>query len=245
MVNEPIVSASSGPESLPDRRSQVVAIAILSMGIAVIAAASDAFFDFAAQIKANNPLIRQLDQGVHDWCVTHRNNAENIFFVIITTLGSPLILSVVTSIVVIVKWRRHRRGTALFLALATAGGYGINLALKRHYARARPLLTQAVEGAHGYSFPSGHAIGSAVVLGALAYLIIRGKHELHIKVLSVVLAVLLLVAVCWSRVYLGVHWLTDVIAGAGLGAVWLLAAILAQEIGRWTRRLRSGHRLTR
>jgi membrane-associated phospholipid phosphatase len=44
-----------------------------------------------------------------------------------------------------------------------------------------------------------------------------------------------------ARVYLGVHWLTDVIAGAGLGAVWLLAAILAQEIGRWTRRLRGHH----
>jgi membrane-associated phospholipid phosphatase len=244
MVNEPIVSASSGSESLPDRRSLAAAIVILVMGIAIIAVASDAFFDFATQLKANNPLIRHLDQGVHDWCVTHRNGAGNTFFVIVTTLGSPLILSVATSIVVIVKWRKHQRGTALFLALATAGGYGIQLALKQHYARARPLLTQAVQGAHGYSFPSGHATGSAIVLGAFAYLIIRGKHELHVKVLSVILAGLLLVAVCWSRVYIGVHWLTDVIAGAGLGAVWLLAAILAQEIGRWTRRLR-GHRLTR
>jgi undecaprenyl-diphosphatase len=241
MANESNVTASSGPESLPDRRSLVVAIVILGMGIAVIAAASDAFLDFAVQLKANNPLIRQLDQGVHDWCVTHRSGAGNIFFVIITTLGSPLVLSVVTAIVVIVKWRKHQRGTGLFLALATAGGYGIQLALKQHYARARPLLTQAIQGAHGYSFPSGHATGSAVVLGAFAYLIICGKHELHIKVLSVIFAVLLLVAVCWSRVYLGVHWLTDVIAGAGLGAVWLLAAILAQEIGRWTRRLRGHH----
>lgn len=241
MANEPIVSASSGLESVPDRRSLVVAILILVMGIAIIAVASDAFLDFATQLKATNPPIPRLDQGVHDWCVTHRNNAGNIFFVIITTLGSPLVLSVVVAILVIVKLRKHRRGTALFLALATAGGYGINLALKQHYARARPLLTQAVQGAHGYSFPSGHAIGSAVVLGAFAYLIIRGKHELHIKVLSVIFAVLLLVAVCWSRVYLGVHWLTDVIAGAGLGAVWLLAAILAQEIDRWTRRHRGQH----
>ena len=120
MANEPIVSASSGPESLPDRRSLLVAIVILVLGIAIIAVASDAFLDFAAQLKANNSLIRNLDQGVHDWCVTHRNHAGNIFFVIITTLGSPLILSVVTAIVVIVKWRKHQRGTACFLALATS-----------------------------------------------------------------------------------------------------------------------------
>lgn len=244
MVNEPIVSASSGSESLPDRRSLAAAIVILVMGIAIIAVASDAFFDFATQLKANNPLIRQLDQGVHDWCVTHRNGAGDTFFVIITTLGSPLILSVLAAIVVVVTWRRRQQGTALFLALATAGGYGVEPALKQHYARARPLLTQALQGAHGYSFPSGHAVGSAVVLGAFAYLIVRGKHVLYIKVLSVILAGLLLVAVCWSRVYLGVHWLTDVIAGAGLGAVWLLATIIAQEIGLYTRRLR-GHRLTR
>ena len=244
MANESNVTASSGPESLPDRRSLVVAIVILGMGIAVIAAATDAFLDFAAQLKANNPLIRQLDQGVHDWCVTHRNGAGNTFFVIITTLGSPLILSVLAAIVVVVNWRRRQHGTALFLALATAGGYGIELALKQYYTRARPLLAQAVQGAHGYSFPSGHAVGSAVVLGAFAYLIIRGKHVLYIKVLSVILAGLLLVGVCWSRVYLGVHWLTDVIAGAGLGAVWLLATILAQEIGQYTRRLR-GHGLAR
>jgi membrane-associated phospholipid phosphatase len=235
MAKGPILS---DPENLPDRRSLAAAIVVLVMGIAVIALASDAFFDFAAQLKASNPRIRQLDQGVHDWCVAHRNEPENIFFVIITTLGSPLVLSVVTSIAVIVKWRKRQRGTALFLALTTAGGYGVQLALKQHYARARPLLTQAVQGAHGYSFPSGHATGSAVVLGALAYVIVRGKHTLHIKVFATILAVLLLVAVCWSRVYLGVHWLTDVIAGASLGAVWLLAAMLAQEIAWWMRRLR-------
>src|ERR1700682_214724 len=118
MADEPIASASSGRESLHDRRSLVVAIVILVMGIAVIALASAAFLDFATQLKANNPLIRQLDQGVHDWCVTHRNNPMNIFFVIITTLGSPLVLSVVVAIVVIVRWRKHQRGPALFLALA-------------------------------------------------------------------------------------------------------------------------------
>jgi membrane-associated phospholipid phosphatase len=152
-----------------------------------------------------------------------------------------LFSGVATAVAVIAKWRKYQLGTALFHAVATAGGYGIDLALKQHYARARPLLTQAFEGAHGYSFPSGHAMGSSVVLGAFAYQIGRGKHELHLKVLTVILAFLLLVAVCWSRVYLGVHWLTDVIAGAGLGAVWLLAAILAQEIGRWPRRLRGHH----
>src|ERR1039457_1079430 len=110
MANQPIASASSGPESLPDRRSLVVAIVILIVGITIIALASDAFFDFATQLKSNNSLIRQFDQGVHDWCVTHRNKAGNIFFVVITTLGSPLIISVVTAIVVIVKWRKHRRG---------------------------------------------------------------------------------------------------------------------------------------
>jgi hypothetical protein len=75
MANKPIVSASNQRETLPDRRSPVVAIVVLILGIALIAVASDAFLDFASQLKANNPVIRQLDQSVHDWCVTGSTKA--------------------------------------------------------------------------------------------------------------------------------------------------------------------------
>lgn len=226
---ETVAPQAAAPVAVPSRKSSIKAVAAMIIGIVFIFWSSDAFLDFAATLSSNAPLLHSLDVGIHDWCVTHRSPALNLFFVTMTTLGGPVVVSLIAAVVAVVLWIRRRRSASIFLVTTVALGYGLDLYLKHHYARARPDVTSAVRGAHGYSFPSGHAMGSAFFLGALVYLLIRTHKKTYVKVLFAIAAALLLAAVSCSRVYLGVHWPTDVVAGAGLGITWLIAMIIAQE----------------
>ena len=223
-------------EKVPGRRAMLIALFVLAAGVALIASLTDAVFDFAAQFRRSSQPVQQLDQGVHDWCVTHRSPAANVFFLTITQLGSPVALSIAAILTAFLSWRRRRRMTAAFILFATATTWTIDVLLKHHYARARPLITQALAGAHGYSFPSGHALGSSCIVGMFAYLIVRSDRRMRTKVLSCLAALTFVTLVCWSRIYLGVHWVTDVLAGVALGVAWLCTLIGAREALMFARR---------
>jgi undecaprenyl-diphosphatase len=230
------LARTSSAENPPDGRALLIALVILAAGIALIASLTDAVFDFAAQLKSSSPPVQYLDRSVHDWCVTHRSTAGNLLFTAITQLGSPVSLSIVAAIAAFVLWRRGHRVTAAFIVFATVCTWVIDVLLKDHYSRAHPLLTQALIGAHGYSFPSGHALGSSCILGIFAYLAVRGDQRARVKVLACIAALLFVTLICWSRVYLGVHWLTDVLAGAALGVALLCVLICAREALIFARR---------
>ncbi len=93
--------------------------------------------------------------------------------------------------------------------------------------------------AQGYSFPSGHAMGSTVVLGALSYLAVRTTTRWQWKAAWLALAWTLIAAIALSRVYLGVHWISDVAAGVVAGALWVGVTTLAYETWRRIRLLRA------
>src|SRR5437870_5881144 len=80
--------------------------------------------------------------------------------------------------------------------------------LKRYFARARPDLAEALRRASGYSFPSGHAMGSTIVFGALGYLALRSQRTWRTKAAALAAAVTLIITIALSRVYLGVHWIS-------------------------------------
>jgi undecaprenyl-diphosphatase len=116
----------------------------------------------------------------------------------------------------------------------------LNLGLKAIFERVRPPAATAIAAAQGYSFPSGHAMGSLIVLGSIGYVALR--LPLRWKVKSAVLAALAtaVVLVGLSRVYLGVHWLSDIAGGWSAGAVWLATASVAFETLLRIRQLRRG-----
>ena len=100
------------------------------------------------------------------------------------------------------------------------------MALKASIARARPTL-EALVYAQGWSFPSGHTMGSTVSFGMLAYLALTRFRSHHNLIIS--LAVLLILFVGASRLYLGVHYLSDVLAGFFAGTAWLVICIVSIE----------------
>jgi undecaprenyl-diphosphatase len=141
---------------------------------------------------------------------------------VISDVGQPVMwwLPVLVA-AALLAFRRHARRPALFVIVAFGGSLLLNKLVKTAVDRARPHLPHAFATAHGTSFPSGHAQAATVACGALVvvampYLAKRGRA------LAVAIAVLLVVAVCFSRVALGVHYVSDVFAAVLLGTAWLL-----------------------
>ncbi len=133
---------------------------------------------------------------------------------------------------------RGRYRWALYLGLTSALGGALNTLLKAYFVRQRPDLAEAIRTATGYSFPSGHAMGSTIVFGALSYLALRQSGAWRERSAALALAISTVLAISLSRIYLGVHWITDVVAGITAGLVWVVAATVAYEASRRIRAAR-------
>lgn len=198
----------------------------------------DFFVDLAELVQGKSTLLAKVDSGVLGWVVGERSASATRFFVAMTMIGGPAGVAVIVILAAIALAVRRKWAWLSYLAVTAGGGGLLNLELKNHFARARPALAEAIRRAGGYSFPSGHAMGSTVAFGALAYLAIRLSWQWRWKAASLALACTMVLAVAASRVYLGVHWLSDVGAGISAGTVWVLVTTVAYETFRRIRGVR-------
>jgi len=151
----------------------------------------------------------------------------------ITSLGSVAVLTAATAIVFGFLSLTRRFGAALFLICASAGGQSLNAGLKWFYGRERPDAAFRWTEVHSPSFPSGHATASAVVYLALAVLLARLTDNDSHKAYIIGSALLVSFLVGLTRVYLGVHYPSDVIAGWLVGIAWAQCCwFAARAIGR-------------
>ncbi|NDV02601.1 phosphatase PAP2 family protein [Pseudoroseicyclus tamaricis] len=151
----------------------------------------------------------------------------------LTALGGIVVLTIVTLSVLAFLVLRRQRASALLLAAAIVGGQAISYLAKFGFSRPRPdLVPHAVDAATA-SFPSGHSMMAAVTYLTLAVMLARAEAQMRIRVLCFAVAAVLTVCVGVSRVYLGVHWPSDVLAGWSLGAAWALGVwLIARWLGR-------------
>lgn len=140
----------------------------------------------------------------------------------ITALGGATLLTLLTLLAAgyLVAARRH--ATALFLVLAVSGGATASTLLKLAFARARPDLVAHLVDVHSASFPSGHAMNSAVTYLTLGVLLARAERSPRVKAYLIGAALALTLTVGSTRVMLGVHWPTDVLAGWVVGGAWAI-----------------------
>ena len=142
-----------------------------------------------------------------------------------SALGGVAVLSLLTLIVAgYLALKRHLR-TMLFLLISVAGGVMVSSLAKIFFDRPRPTLVPSESIVYTASFPSGHSMMAAVTYLTLAALLARIEPRDAVKLYFLLVAIFLTIGVGISRVYLGVHWPSDVVAGWAAGAAWALMCL--------------------
>lgn len=202
----------------------------LTLGFVVSLAALWLFGAVTEDVVHHDPLT-SLDLQAAAWLRAHAQPVGDRIALVVTSLGSPVAMAVLAVVVAAVL--AYRRWWIVFVGwiAAFAGGGALDWALKRVIHRPRPTGAAAFLFGGSFSFPSGHAMGSLVGYGMLAYLLIAywpwaRRHQ----VAAMSFTFVLVLAIGLSRLYLGVHFLSDVIGGYAAGAVWLTACVTGIEI---------------
>ena len=223
-------------------RDYLPVVLVLVVGLAMTAWLAEEFLDVAVALQRESPKLTRIDTETHFWARELRTPGANLFLIAMTQLGSPPGLAIIVIAVCGVLIRQGRRRWAAYLILTSVSGGALVLALKMYFARARPDLAEALRKAVGYSFPSGHAMGTTVVFGALSYLALRMTRPWKQKAGVIAAFYTVIAAVSFSRVYIGVHWMSDIAAGIAAGTVWVGITTVAYEAFRRIRLVRARRR---
>lgn len=141
----------------------------------------------------------------------------------ITRIGDPHTVVPLTGVVFVFLLVKRQRMAATFFALDAAGGVALSYFLKLAFSKPRPQLWESAIEEVTYSYPSGHALGSMVIYGFLSYVFARMYPRYAAAIYT--FAVFMIVSIGFSRLYLGVHWPTDILGGYGIGFLWVMACI--------------------
>jgi len=211
-------------------------LARMAIGFAIIVVAAWVFAAIADEIGEGETLGR-LDTLVSSAIGQAVSPATVQAFAFVTHLGDPTTLGALCFVVAMLLVARGERALALGWVIAITGNAVLNTTLKGVFERVRPVHDQAIAHADGYSFPSGHTSGSVVAYGMLAYVLIRTTPPaFHLPAL-VAGAAIAFVTGC-SRVFLQVHYPSDVVAGFASGLAWLGIVIASVEAARQYRKSR-------
>ncbi len=195
----------------------------IAMAVMVLAAAL--FAIIARSVWTTAPVLKQ-DMQVSVWLHTHGSPVFTAFLLAITQMHSTAGIPVMAAIAAYFIWRHGDRYWVLSLALAVPGGLLLNVILKHLFNRARPSWDDPLLTLASSSFPSGHTAGATLFYGFLAAYMVWRMRNTAARILAVAACAFMVALVGFSRIYLGVHFLSDVLAAASISTVWLVACLV-------------------
>lgn len=152
-----------------------------------------------------------------------QNHVLDDVSVIVTQFGGVMGVSALVTLFVALLWLRGHRAKAVFLMVSVGGAGLLNVMLKALFQRDRPELWQRLVTENSFSFPSGHAMASSALALSLVVIFWRTRY----RWLVVVSAFIYMLLIGFTRLYLGVHYPTDVVAGWIVSGIWIVAVTLA------------------
>ena len=187
--------------------------------------------------------IAGLDRPVLDQAIAWRSPDLDHAVTLYTDVGGPIGMPVLATVLTLLMvWRWRSRTPLVLMLIAAAGSLAMTATGKAVIGRARPPLSDAVPPYESSpSFPSGHTLNATVITAVLVYLVLRRLDSTWARVTAVVVGAGFVVSMGLSRVFLGHHWLTDVVAGWALGLGWAAVVITAHRLYLTVRRERRGN----
>ena len=217
LQSEPVDEAF---EALVDRVGSLLgALGIFLIGgVIVVGLGTWLFSELAERVMAGG--TQAFDEGVLRWVSARHTPGLTAAMLEITSLGTGTVVMAIVSVAALFLTLTKHKYSALLLIVATAGGIFLDYLLKLRFDRPRPHIFTWGEQAVFSSFPSGHAMSAAIVYSTVAYLAARLQKRRWARALTLFLALVLILLICSSRVYLGVHYPSDVLAGVIIGLAW-------------------------
>ena len=190
----------------------------LVSGAAIAILFTWAFSELAQKVRAGT--TQGFDDAVMHWMAAHQVKGVQTAMLEITSLGTGTVVGMIVFVAGMFLWLNQHKHSAILLIAATLGGMVLDNLLKIGFNRPRPKIFEWGTYAVSSSFPSGHAMSSVIVYGTVAYLAARLQQNVASRILTMTFAALMILAICTSRLYLGVHYPSDVLAGVVIGLAW-------------------------
>ncbi len=190
----------------------------LVAGFVIAALGTIGFVEIAEHVRSGS--TTGFDDSVLVWIGQHRSVRMDAVMLEITALGTGTVVLMIAALSALFLSLTQHKFSALLLFVATAGGIVLNGILKFGFHRPRPHIIPWGTNAVASSFPSGHAMSAIVVYGTVAYLAARLHERRWARWLTMFFAVVVILFICYSRMYLGVHYPSDILAGLLIGVAW-------------------------
>lgn len=209
----------------------------LRLGVVVLAVTTVALLFVAlAQLVTAGDAITAFDREVAAWLHVHASPALKRAMRAVSAAHAPRAILAMTALVALaLLWRRDMLALATVL-ITVLGGATLNHVLKHSVQRARPIFDNVLAGATDFSFPSGHVANATLLYGVATALIVCHLRTWPARLAVALCAALLVASVGFSRIVLGAHYLSDVLAGVVVGLTWLALCLIAMNPCRRAKR---------
>ena len=194
------------------------------LAILVLVGASVAFTVLAFLVETKDPILQE-DMQVLVWLHTHGNPVFTGFLIAVSALHSLAGVAAFSVILALALWRMQKYRWIFTLALAVGGGMILNVILKYAFHRGRPVWEDPLLTIATPSFPSGHTAAATLFYGFLCVYIVSHVESLGLRIAAIAGAVLMVLLVAFSRMYLGVHYPSDVLAAMSASTAWLVVSV--------------------